>query len=614
MKRLACVLPLLTFACGGSGSAERPASPVTPPAEASAPVAGRSAELNAFFEEVFERDMARSPMYQTYLGFKTEAYGDWDDISDARAREDHALARADLERLRGFDAASLSREDRLSYRLFEYETEREIAGFQWRFHSYPVNQMHGMHSSVPSFLMNFHAIATVEDAEAYLTRLEKLKDLFAQLEVNMKARQDKGILPPKFVFPMTIDDCRNIISGAPFDDAKTDSDLLGDFRRKVEALQLDDAARTELLARAERALLESVKPAYESLIALLEDQAKLATTEDGAWKLPDGAAYYEFALARTTTTELSAAEIHDIGLREVDRIHDEMRAIMKTVGFEGSLPEFFTAMRTDPRFILSSDDAGREAYLEQARTYVAGISARLDELFITKPKAPLVVKRVEPYREKSAGKAFYNGPTPDGSRPGIFYANLHDMNDMPTYQLEALVYHEGIPGHHMQTSISYEQGDLPSFRRFSHYTAYGEGWGLYSELVPKELGFYQDPYSDFGRLAMELWRAGRLVVDTGIHAQRWPRQQAIDWLIANTPNPEGDAIKAIERYIVMPSQATAYKIGMLKILELREQARTALGDRFDIRAFHELVLTTGPVPLTVLEEQVAAWIERHTDS
>jgi uncharacterized protein (DUF885 family) len=287
-----------------------------------------------------------------------------------------------------------------------------------------------------------------------------------------------------------------------------------------------------------------------------------------------------------------------------------MSAIMKKVGFEGTLQEFFAHMRTNPDFILSNDDAGRAAYLKMAEDYVAGITPRLDELFITMPKAPLVVKRVEPYREKSAGKAFYNGPTPDGSRPGIFYANLHDMADMPTYQLEALVYHEGLPGHHMQTAIAYEQENLPSFRRFSGYTAYNEGWGLYSELVPKEMGFYRDPYSDFGRLAMELWRAGRLVVDTGIHHQKWTRQQAIDWLIANTPNPEGDAIKAIERYIVMPSQATAYKIGMLKILELRERARAALGDRFDIRAFHEVVLTSGAVPLTVLEEQVEAWLDR----
>jgi uncharacterized protein (DUF885 family) len=613
MKRLACVFALLAVACGGSSASDRsPPAPTTTVAEPAPPAAepARNEELNAFFEEVFQRDLARSPMRQTYLGVKSEAWAEWDDISDERAREDHELARADLERLRTFDPASLDAEDRLSYRLFEYDTERDLAGFEWRFHSYPVNQMFGLHSWVPAFLMNFHRIDTREDAEAYISRLEKLKDLFAQLEVNLRARQDKGILPPKFVFPMVIDDSKNIITGAPFDKSGTDSDLYADIKRKVEALDLDEAARAELLARARKALLESVKPAYQSLIALLEQQAKLATTDDGAWKLPDGPAFYDFALQRTTTTELDAAEIHAIGLRETERIHDEMSAIMKKVGFEGTLQEFFAHMRTNPDFILSNDDAGRAAYLKMAEDYVAGITPRLDELFITMPKAPLVVKRVEPYREKSAGKAFYNGPTPDGSRPGIFYANLHDMADMPTYQLEALVYHEGLPGHHMQTAIAYEQENLPSFRRFSGYTAYNEGWGLYSELVPKEMGFYRDPYSDFGRLAMELWRAGRLVVDTGIHHQKWTRQQAIDWLIANTPNPEGDAIKAIERYIVMPSQATAYKIGMLKILELRERARAALGDRFDIRAFHEVVLTSGAVPLTVLEEQVEAWLDR----
>lgn len=613
MKRLACVFALLAVACGGSSAADKTAPATTTVAEPAPPPAAepaRNEQLNAFFEEVFQRDLARSPMRQTYLGVKSEAWAEWDDISDERAREDLELAKADLERLRTFDPATLNAEDRLSYRLFEYDTERDIAGFEWRFHSYPVNQMFGMHSWVPAFLMNFHRVDTREDAEAYISRLEKLEELFAQLEVNLKVRQDKGILPPKFVFPMVLDDSKNIITGAPFDKSGADSDLWADLERKVEALEIDEAAKAVLLERARKALLESVKPAYQSLVALLKEQEKLATTDDGAWKLPDGAAFYDHALQRTTTTELGAAEIHEIGLRETERIHEEMRTIMKQVGFEGTLQEFFVHMRTNPEFILSNDDAGRAAYLKLAEDYVAGITPRLDELFITKPKAPLVVKRVEPYREKSAGKAFYNGPTPDGSRPGIFYANLHDMAEMPTYQLEALVYHEGIPGHHMQTAISYEQEDLPSFRRFSGYTAYNEGWGLYSELVPKEMGFYQDPYSDFGRLAMELWRAGRLVVDTGIHHQKWTRQQAIDWLIANTPNPEGDAVKAIERYIVMPSQATAYKIGMLKILELRERGQAELGERFDIRAFHEVVLTSGPVPLTILEEQVEAWLER----
>jgi uncharacterized protein (DUF885 family) len=292
----------------------------------------------------------------------------------------------------------------------------------------------------------------------------------------------------------------------------------------------------------------------------------------------------------------------------VARIHGEMQAIMTEVGFEGSLQDFFEFMRTDPRFYKPETEEGRAEYLAEAEAAIEKMKGDLPKLFNTFPKADMDVKAVEPFREKSAGKAFYSRPAPDGSRPGIYYANLYSMADMPTYQLEALAFHEGIPGHHMQIAIAQELDAIPSFRKFGGYTAYSEGWGLYSELVPKEMGYYSDPYSDFGRLAMEIWRAARLVVDTGIHSQRWTREQAIEYLMDNTPNPQGDCKKAIERYIVMPGQATAYKIGMLKIVELRARARAQLGDAFDIREFHDVVLRDGAVPLAVLEETVDAWL------
>ncbi|MEL6189057.1 MAG: DUF885 domain-containing protein, partial [Myxococcota bacterium] len=301
--------------------------------------------------------------------------------------------------------------------------------------------------------------------------------------------------------------------------------------------------------------------------------------------------------------------IHALGLAEVERIHGEMREIMKKVGFEGDLQAFFTFMRTDPQFYYENDEAGRKAYLEEATAIIDDMRTRLPELFSTFPKAKLVVRRVEAFREKAAGKAFYSRPALDGSTPGTYYANLYNMADMPKYQMAALAYHEGIPGHHMQIALTQELEGIPKFRKFTFFTAYTEGWGLYSELIPKELGLYDaDPYSDFGRLAMELWRACRLVVDTGLHQKRWTREQAIDYLATNTPNPKGDVVKAIERYIVMPSQATAYKVGMLRILQLRAKAERALGSSFDIRPFHDVVLRNGPLPLTVLEEQVDAWI------
>lgn len=305
---------------------------------------------------------------------------------------------------------------------------------------------------------------------------------------------------------------------------------------------------------------------------------------------------------------MTANEIHEVGLSEVARIHDEMRAIMKKVEFKGDLQAFFEFMRTDKQFYYPDTTEGKERYLSEATALIDDMKSRLDKLFLVKPKADLIVKAVEAFREKSAGKAFYQQPAPDGSRPGTYYANLYRMSDMPTYQMAALAYHEGIPGHHMQIAIAQELEGIPTFRKFGRYTAYVEGWGLYSEMIPKEIGLYQDPYSDFGRLAMELWRACRLVVDTGIHAKKWTRQQGIDYYVNNTPNPATDAVKMVERHIVMPSQATAYKIGMLKIVELREGPKAKLGGKFSLPEFHDVVLKNGAVPLSVLEDLVNDWI------
>jgi uncharacterized protein (DUF885 family) len=351
-----------------------------------------------------------------------------------------------------------------------------------------------------------------------------------------------------------------------------------------------------------------VKPAYENVIAWARDASMTATADDGVWKLPDGAAYYDYLLKNYTTTDLTASQIHDIGLREVARIHEAMRGVMKQVGFQGDLSDFFDFMRTDEQFYYPDSEEGRAAWIGGAQKYIAGMRAKLPELFVTLPKAEVVVQAVEPFREKSAGKAFYQRPSLDGTRPGIFYGNLYQMKEMPKYELEALVYHEAIPGHHMQNAIALEEKSLPRFRRSGGFTAYGEGWGLYSERLGKEMGFYADPWSEFGRLALELHRAVRLVVDTGLHAKRWTREQTIRYHVENSPTGEDAAIRATERYILMPGQATAYMIGMLKIVELRERAASALGAKFDRREFHDLVLRTGSVPLTVLEAEVERWV------
>ncbi|WP_151173150.1 DUF885 domain-containing protein [Pseudoalteromonas ruthenica] len=564
------------------------------------------AKANAFFEEVFNRNVMRSPVYQTYMGIKKD-YDKWDDESEARAKEDLALAKKDLATLATIDRAKLDANTQISYDLMQQNLEQSIADYQWRYHNYPVNQMFGTHSMVAAFLINQHQISSVEDAKAYIARLNGVPKLFTQLQTNLQTRADKGIIAPKFVFPHVIEASQNIIKGAPFGGDK-DSTLLADFKRKVDKLDIDNGDKSALIAEATEALQVSVKPAYNGLISYLQQLEKRADNRDGAWKFPDGKAFYNTMLERTTTTDLSAEQIHAIGLAEVQRIHDEMRAIKEKVGFEGDLKAFMEFMKTDEQFYYPDTEAGREAYLNEAIRVIDDMKGRLDELFLVKPEAGLKVKRVEAFREKSAGKAFYQQPAPDGSRPGVYYANLYDMEAMPTYQLEALAYHEGIPGHHMQIAIAQELEGVPNFRKYGRFTAYTEGWGLYSELLPKEMGLYQDPYSDFGRLAMELWRACRLVVDTGIHAKRWTRQQGIDYYVNNTPNATSDAVKMVERHIVMPSQATAYKIGMLKIVELREQAKKALGDKFDIREYRNIVLKNGPVPLNLLEEMVAEWV------
>lgn len=568
-----------------------------------------SAQLDEFFEREFSIDLRDSPMLQTQLGIKTD-YDSWDNFSHLRHAEELEKAKKRLAFLEdSINEAALDKDSELSYKLYRQELENHIEDYDFRFHNYPVNQMFGVHATLPAFLINMHKIDAVEDAEAYISRLQKFPKVFDDVIKSIELREMNQIMPPAFVFDHTIEASENVIQGRPFEKSSEPSTLLEDFKNKVDKLNISEQEKDKLVQRAQEALLDAVKPAYEQLIAAMQDQQQRAKIDAGAWKFPKGKQFYNTALQRTTTTELTAEEIHEIGLNEVARIHKEMEEIMKEVGFEGSLQDFFKFMREDEQFYYADTPEGKQQYLKEAKDIISTMKGRLDELFLTKPEADIVVKAVEPFREKSAGKAFYQQPAIDGSRPGTYYANLYDMTAMPKYQMEALAYHEGIPGHHMQIAINQELDSLPMFRKLGISTAYVEGWGLYSEKIPKEIGFYEDPYSDFGRLAMELWRSIRLVVDTGIHAKQWTREEAIDYYKENSPNAESDAVKMVERHIVMPGQATAYKIGMNKILELRESAKEALGEEFDIREFHDVVLTNGSVPLNILEDLVNEWIE-----
>jgi|TARA_B110000967_G_C18879773_1_gene560357 uncharacterized protein (DUF885 family) len=573
-----------------------------------AEILSESKKANDFFQKSFDYQVNLSPEFQTRLGIKKD-YGKLNDNSPEADERDLEIDKKELAWLiDSVNVDALSKYTLLSYKLFKQRKENSIINYKYRLHNYPVNQMHGAQSGKPAFMINMHRIDDVKDAEAYVSRLNTFNKFFSQLVDNLKTREALGILPPKFVYDKVIQDSENILVGQPFDATTIQSTLLKDFMKKVNKLDIDNETKSNLETQAKEALLTSVKPAYEGLISFMQAQKERANTDDGAWKLPDGEAFYKMALKKTTTTDLTADEIHEIGLSEVARIHVEMEAIKNQVAFEGTLQDFFQFMKTDKQFYYTKDKEGKDAYLKEAVHLIDSMKTRLDEIFITKPKADIIVKAVEPFREKSAGKAFYNRPAADGSRPGIYYANLYDMESMPTYQMEALAYHEGIPGHHMQLAIQQELQEIPKFRKFGSYTAYTEGWGLYSEFIPKEMGFYADPYSDFGRLAMELWRACRLVVDTGIHSKRWTREEGIKYYTDNTPNNELDAIKMVERHVVMPSQATAYKIGMLKILELRKKAKDAIGDKFDIRDFHEVVISHGAIPLDVLEDFVDDYI------
>ena len=585
-------------------------------AQTSAPAAATETDQNAaiktFFEEYDAEELARSPLSKSYRGIKDSDYGRWDDGSDEAEARTYDAERSALKEMRArFDPAKLTAENQLSFRLFEKRAARTEAAFKYNDYGYVFDQMNGAQSQIPAFLINIHRIDSKSDARAYINRLYGIGPGMNDAIEQAKGSAKKGIMPPKWVYPYVISDARNVIAGAPFSapvDGGPDAPLFADFKGKVAKLSLSQIERDLLIADAAQALNTSVKPAYEALIAEMTAQEKVAGTDDGVWRFTDGAGYYAERLANYTTTDMTPDQIHDLGLKQVARIHGEMRVVAKTMGFKGDLQAYFKYMRTDPKFYAPETDEGRALYLAETQKAQDAITPLLPKWFGILPKAPLVVKRVEEFREKSAGKAFYQRPAPDGSRPGTYYANLYKMSDMPLTEADALFYHEGVPGHHLQLAIQTELKDVPAFRKFGGVTAYSEGWGLYSEKLAKDMGLYTDPARDFGRLQLELHRAIRLVVDSGLHHKRWTREKAIKYVEDNSADAPGGIVKAIERYIIYPGQATAYMVGRLKISELRDKAQKALGAKYDVRGFHDTVLKSGPVPLDVLEEQVDAWI------
>ncbi len=595
--------------------AEAPAAPAAPTAEE---IAAETERLNEWFEVKFEESLEFSPIQKTFLGRDS----DQDKIDDfSREAADMQLdwQRAGVAEMKAeFDYDKLTPEAQTSWDIAVYQLEQAEAGLPFRTNGYTFEQMGAIHGFFPQLLIAFHKVSDEQGMEDYVSRIGESARALDQLIVISKENAATGVRPPYFAFESVIDEAQKIITGAPFDDSDEDSAIWADAKSKVASLvekeEIDQARGDELLAEAKASLLADWQPAYARLLAWQkEDQVNVTEEAQGVGALPNGEAFYNMRLANQTTTDLTADEIHQIGLSEVTRLRAEMELIKDEFGFEGTLPEFFTFLRDtkdDERLYYPNTDEGRQGYIDDATAAIDKIKAVLPDYFGILPKADLEVKRVEPFREQAGAAQHYFAGTPDGSRPGIYYAHLLDMGAMPKRELEVIAYHEGLPGHHMQISIAQELEDLPTFRTQVGFTAYIEGWALYSEWLSSEMpGTFEDPLSEFGRLGSEMWRAVRLVVDTGLHSKGWTEQQAIDFFLANTASPQAQAQSEVRRYLTLPGQATSYKIGMLKIQELRAEAEAELGDKFDIRGFHDTVLGGGAMPLAILERRVDQWVE-----
>lgn len=612
MRRILAVSALSLALCVACS----PGAPTTAiaPATTSAQATAEDARLNAWFERKYEEQLQFSPVGMTFLGRK-DRYSELDDMSREGAAKRLAWRVAAVEEMKStFDYDALGDDAKLSWDLFAHQSEAAKAADRFSDHGYPFEQMGGAQSFLPTFLISFHKVEDEADYTAYIARLREVPRAFGQLMDQVKRSAGLGIRPPRFAHEGVIEQAGKVVTGAPFTDGP-DSALWTDAQAKADALVASgkiDAARAQALKDdARAALVEAVQPAFADVIAwYTADLPNTTVNPSGVGSThPDGAAYYAERLRASTTTDLSAEQIHQIGLDEVVRIRGEMETLKEKVGFDGDLKAFFRFVDTDPQFKYPETDAGRQGYIDDATAAIDTIKQQLPDYFGLLPKADLVVKRVEAFREVDGAAQHYYPSTPDGSRPGVYYAHLSDMSAMPKTTLEVIAYHEGLPGHHMQIAIAQELEGVPEFRKQAMFNAYAEGWGLYSEWLAREMpGTYTDPYSEFGRLTSEMWRAIRLVVDTGLHAKGWTEDQSVAYFSENSSIPLPAIQAEVRRYITWPGQATGYKIGMLKIQELRAKAEAELGKGFDIRGFHDAVLGGGAMPLTLLERRIDQWI------
>lgn len=575
----------------------------------------QSKAINSWFDEKYEEFLQASPLQLTTQGRK-DRYNEIDDMSIAGEKKLLDWMESSVKEMKEkFDLEQLDRQAQLSWRLWEYQYEQAKAGWEFRDAGYTFNQMTGAHTNLPNLLINYHKVDSLSDMNALIDRYRGLGTAMNQLLDRAKSTAAQGYEPPTFAYTYVIDQTKALISGQPFDNGTSNAPLWEDALGKIQSLldenKIDSAQAEQLRAEAKEALTSSFQPAYAALLAYLNQRLpELEEHPTGLSRHQNGDAYYSLLLKNATTTDYTADEIHQIGLQEVKRIQAEMLAIKEQVGFEGDLQAFFKFVNTDPMFYFPNTDEGRQAYLKESAAYLDTLEQKIPNYFGILPKAKLEVKRVEAFREQDGAPQHYAQGTPDGSRPGTYYVHLSDMNAMPKTTMEGVAYHEGSPGHHMQISIQQELQDIPKFRTQLFFNAYVEGWALYSEALAKEMGAYKNPYYDFGRLVNEIWRAIRLVTDTGLHSKGWTEQQAITYFKENSSISDGAIQSEVRRYMVMPGQATGYKIGMLKIQELRQQAEEKLGAKFDIKAFHDVILGQGAMPLSFLEEEVNHWISK----
>jgi uncharacterized protein (DUF885 family) len=569
--------------------------------------------LNLFYEKVFAETVFNEPELLSALGLVeqfgiTSHNGKLSDESPAHQQEVLERWKRDLAQLHQYPLARQTASQKLSTHVLDWFLTDQANGEKWQWHNYPVNQLFGVQNQFPSFMANTHRLFSKQDCEYYLMRLDAVPKKFDQLLESLKAREERQIIPPRFVVEKVLKEMGDF-TGKP----AAENILATSFKTRVAKIEkLTDKDRADFQARVETAVTNHVYPAYRKLIDYFNGLLSKTTSDDGVWKLPEGEAFYAYALRDNTTTSLRPDEVHELGLREVSRLEAEMRTLLDANGFAGqTIAQAIDTLNRDPRFLFPNDDKGRaEALAEYTRLINTAIE-RSKQLFLTMPKAKCEVRRVEQFREATAPGARYEGGAMDGSRPGVFFANLRDMNEVPKWSMPTLAYHEGVPGHHWQISIAQELKGVPQFRKVLPFTAYVEGWALYCEWLAKEAGWYEnDPFGDLGRLRDELFRAVRLVVDTGIHAKHWTREQAIAYMREKTGLGEKEVTSEVERYIVIPGQACAYKVGMIKLQELRSRAQQELGQKFDQREFHETVLKNGALPLEILEEQVNDYIRQ----